>query len=151
MEWADATVWSAVRKLGTNDENLIDRLRHLHATQHAFLMIWRGDPLNFDDVPADIEQWARTYYAALPKFLANVDEASLDGVMNMPWAERYAKVTAHPTTLGDTLLQITSHSTYHRGQVNTRIRQLGGEPPLVDYIAWLWLGKPAASWLHPLA
>jgi uncharacterized damage-inducible protein DinB len=38
------------------------------------------------------------------------------------------------------------HTVYHRGQVNARVRALGGEPPLVDYIAWLWLGRPAPEW-----
>ena len=38
------------------------------------------------------------------------------------------------------------HSTYHRGQVNVRLRELGGEPQLVDFIAWVWEGKPRAVW-----
>ena len=50
------------------------------------------------------------------------------------------------TTLGETALQVPLHTIYHRGQVNARIRALGGEPPLVDYIAWIWLGRPAPEW-----
>jgi hypothetical protein len=59
---------------------------------------------------------------------------------------------AHPgrdiasPTLAETILQVASHSTYHRGQVNTRLRQLGAEPPLVDYVAWIWFDRPAADW-----
>ncbi len=33
-----------------------------------------------------------------------------------------------------------------RGQNATRLRELGGEPPLTDYIAWLWKGRPAPDW-----
>jgi uncharacterized damage-inducible protein DinB len=33
-----------------------------------------------------------------------------------------------------------------RAQVNTRLRELGATPPLVDFIAWAWFGKPAAEW-----
>jgi len=66
--------------------------------------------------------------------------------IDIPWAKRYAKEEAAAATLGDTLLQVPMHSTYHRGQVNARIRELGGEPPLVDYIVWVWLGRPAAEW-----
>ena len=50
------------------------------------------------------------------------------------------------TSVGDTVLQVALHSMYHRGQINARLREAGGEPPLVDYIAWVWLGRPAASW-----
>jgi hypothetical protein len=32
------------------------------------------------------------------------------------------------------------------GQVNVRLRELGCEPPLVDFIAWIWLGQPSADW-----
>jgi uncharacterized damage-inducible protein DinB len=35
---------------------------------------------------------------------------------------------------------------YHRGQVNTRIREVGGEPAAVDFINWIWLGKPDPEW-----
>jgi len=41
---------------------------------------------------------------------------------------------------------VALHSLYHRGQVNARLREVGGTPPLVDYIAWLWFGRPAAEW-----
>jgi len=41
---------------------------------------------------------------------------------------------------------VASHSTYHRGQIATRIREIGGEPPLVDFLYWVWSGKPAPQW-----
>jgi uncharacterized damage-inducible protein DinB len=44
------------------------------------------------------------------------------------------------------MIQVATHSTYHRGQVNARLREVGGEPPLVDYIAWIWFGRPAPEW-----
>jgi uncharacterized damage-inducible protein DinB len=40
------------------------------------------------------------------------------------------------------IFQVTSHSTYHRGQVNARVREGGRRMPLVDFIAWVWFGKP---------
>ena len=32
------------------------------------------------------------------------------------------------------------------GQVMTRLRELGGAPPLVDYVIWVWSGSPVADW-----
>ena len=52
-------------------------------------------------------------------------------------------------TLGDTALQVVAHTTHHRGQVMTRLRELGGEPPLVDYVIRVWSGSPAAEWDGP--
>jgi len=44
------------------------------------------------------------------------------------------------------MLQVPLHSQYHRGQINARLRAVGGEPPRVDYIVWVWLGRPGAHW-----
>ena len=43
-------------------------------------------------------------------------------------------------------MQVFSYTTYHRGQVATRERELGGEPPLVDFSDWVWAGKPVPEW-----
>jgi len=67
----------------------------------------------------------------------------------MPWIAEYEQQIGRrfeKPTLGETMFQVTSHSTYHRGQVNMRLRGIGGEPPLVDFIAWVWFGKPTAEW-----
>ena len=51
-----------------------------------------------------------------------------------------------PATLSESVWQVLSHSTYHRGQIATRIRELGGEPPLVDFLYWVWSDKPTPEW-----
>ena len=150
MEWADAIVWTAVRKLeGADDPRLAELLNHLHMTQSAFLTAWNDQPFERgfwkDRSLRESEAMARDYHRQAAGFMAVLEDRSLDRVVNLPWAERFAK-GAQATTLGETILQITSHSTHHRGQVNTRIREVGGTPPLVDYIAWLWMGRPTAAW-----
>jgi len=39
--------------------------------------------------------------------------------------------------LGDALFHVANHSTYHRGQVATLVRQLGKSPLSTDYTRWL--------------
>ncbi|HEX3576961.1 MAG TPA: DinB family protein [Thermoanaerobaculia bacterium] len=156
MEWADAMVWRAVNDCAaaSNDKTLHDRLYHIHATQHAFLQAWRGEEVVFtgaDNYPAldAVRELGRAFYAVAPGYIASLSVEAVDGELVLPWSAYFAKragFTAHPSTLGETLLQLPSHSTYHRGQVNTRIRKLGGTPPLVDFIAWVWAGKPVPKW-----
>ncbi len=155
MEWADATVWESV--LAKPDAKSDDRLRallyHIHLVQWAYLQIWREEPLDlpeeagFSDLTA-IHEWCRKYHRQAPLYLDAVDADDLLRQVEFPWAdqlvERWGK--AQPATVSETILQITSHTTYHRGQVNTRLRELDGEPPLVDFIAWIWMGKPTAEW-----
>ena len=81
--------------------------------------------------------------------LEAVSDESLGRPLTLPWATQISEALGRvpqPSTLGETCFQVTSHSTYHRGQLNTRLRDLGTEPPLVDYIAWVWFGKPRAEW-----
>ncbi|MGE0463143.1 MAG: DinB family protein [Vicinamibacterales bacterium] len=155
MEWADATVWPAVLASDSarEDEKLRGLLTHLHLVQHAFLRQWRGEPR---DAPyptftalAPLKSWAREYHIATPAFLDTLTDARLTEPMPVAWAHMVEKAIGRPpatTTLGETVLQVALHSQYHRGQVNMRLRELGGVPPLVDYIAWLWFGRPAAEW-----
>jgi uncharacterized damage-inducible protein DinB len=49
-------------------------------------------------------------------------------------------------TTGECLLQLALHTAYHRGQVATRLRERGSEPPLTDFIAWIWMHRPAPDW-----
>ncbi len=156
MEWADATVWRAVRACpaAADDKNIHDRLFHIHAAQQAFLQAWRGQEgafLSASDFPSldAIQSLARDVYAAASGYLESIAEDGMNREMVLPWSSYFAKragFSAQPSTLGETLLQLPSHSTYHRGQVNTRLRDLGGNPPLADFIAWVWAGKPSPSW-----
>jgi len=65
------------------------------------------------------------------------------------WSSSADRRASSTPTLAETIFQVTSHSTYRRGQVNERFREVGGEPPLVDDIAWIWFGRPEPDWSEP--
>ena len=54
--------------------------------------------------------------------------------------------SAAPATLAETILQVAMHTAYHRGQIATRLRELGGEPQITDFIMWIWMRRPEADW-----
>jgi uncharacterized damage-inducible protein DinB len=155
MRWADAEVWHGVLRMGdaANDEPLRSLLLHLHTVQQVFLDVWKQRPLATPEVSifahaTDIHAWSLPYYAEAEAFIESLDERALMQAVTMPWAAAMARHLGVPPatpTLGETIFQVTSHSTYHRGQVNARLRAIGGEPPLVDYIAWIWFGRPVAG------
>ena len=155
MEWADAVIWNAViaQADAAADPLMRARLEHIHMVQRAFLDIWRRAPLaaqpaNAADLLATARA-ARAYYAEVFAYLTTLDESALAQPLEVPWARRFgAQLGREPDipSLGETLLQVAMHSAYHRGQVNARLRELGSEPPLTDFIVWVWLGKPQADW-----
>lgn len=156
MQWADAVMWQFVLDQPPleNDIPLKDLLYHIHLVQRAFFCVWTEQPMKFPEI-SDFENlraiatWGHDYHQRVTLFLAELTETDWDRPVELPWAERIVatlgKAPAN-TTLAQTLYQVTSHSTHHRGQVLARIRELGSEPPLVDFIAWCWLGQPAAEW-----
>jgi uncharacterized damage-inducible protein DinB len=154
MQWADAEIWRALTPEAESDKRLMKLLLHLHVVQRAFYLMWTGGELNFEHLaekrdPAVLREWARAYYPEADAYLARIDSESLGDIVVMPWLQEFAEQLGRPLqapTLSDTLVQLPAHSTYHRGQINARIRELGGEPPLVDYIAWVWLGRPEPNW-----
>ncbi len=155
MEWGDASVWRAVLscEAARADPKLREWFYHLHMVQRAFLRVWQGEmhytPFpTFEEVESLIE-WGRSYYADAFAQLKSWTEDDLAKPLNMPWASMLTEPLGRApadTTLRDTALQVALHSQYHRGQINALLRELGGEPPLVDYIAWLWLGRPEPDW-----
>src|SRR5215510_991925 len=153
--WADATVWTAVLQEAavSADERVRDYLFHVHTVQGLFLALWRGEPLQ--PPPEEYKALnsllalARNTHKDITVFLEGLDEASLSQNIQLPWASRFTELTGKepaPITLAETLLQVVNHSTYHRGQVNSRLREVGGTPPMTDFIAWVGLGRPRPDW-----
>jgi len=155
QEWADAAVWAAVLACdgAVADGRIRELLVHSHQTLAAYLQLWHGEQLELpepDDFPdlAAVAAWARQRHAAVAWYTGSLEAADLDRAIEFPWAEQLATRfgQVHPATVGQSIIQLALHSAYHRGQVNARLRELGGTPPLVDFIAWVWAGQPAPEW-----
>jgi uncharacterized damage-inducible protein DinB len=155
MEWADAVTWTSVfaSESGHKDAKLRDYLYHLHLVQHAFLRAWRGEQSEtpyptFNDAES-LMLWGRNYYGEAFAHLETLNDEKLSKPMPLPWAtmvEKQLGRAPEKSTVGETVFQVALHSLYHRGQINARLRDVGGEPALVDYIAWIWLGRPSPDW-----
>ena len=139
MEWADSMVWAAARALPAAGADYRVRLLlyHIHNVQHAFLCVWRGEVPRLRTVEefatlAAVEVWARQYYRDLSVYLPTITEGALGEVLTLPWAaaiaERLGREPAE-STLGDTVFQIPSHSTHHRGQLTRGSGSSAASPP----------------------
>lgn len=158
MSWADAKVWQAVlctKETGC-DKKISYLLYHMHLVQRAFLSLWKGEKVeapeltSFKDLKS-VSKWGYEYHQDLGIFLKSLKEQDKDLNLKVPWSkwfEEKAGREVSPITIGESMLQVAMHSQYHRGQINSRLRELSGEPPMVDFIAWIWLGKPVAKWVE---
>lgn len=154
-EWADALVWSEVVRDDAmrDDGRILELLHHVHLVQHVYVDVLQGDEVRLSELDdfADADEvvrWGREGHARLRRFTDTIEERELGRRITFPWAEQLLETLdeVHPTDVRQALLQVASHSTYHRGQVATRIRECGGEPPLADFVAWVWAGRPEPAW-----
>lgn len=149
--WASAEHWRAIlaTAAAAADPALHNRLHHITQVQQYFLWVARGarapiSPSKASDFAtlADLSVAARRADADALVFVESMDEALIDVPVAIPWFKNPPLTLA----LGQALLQASMHSHYHRGQNATRLRELGGEPPLTDLIVWYWKGRPAPRW-----
>lgn len=155
MAWADAMVWHAVvaASAAASDAKIADTWHHIHQVQHLFLQAWRretfvvrerGEFASLDD----IAKWGTDARRGVLEFVEGVTADQLAQELRMPWAayfEQHAKQAAGIHSLGESVLQVVLHTQHHRGQLCTRLREIGVIPPTVDFIVWLWSGRPASQ------
>lgn len=149
--WADDVHWSAFESHpgALDDEELRNRIYHIHLVQYSFLtIVKRGQfhPKRLDEFQGmeGLRQYGIDNHREALRLLDRFSPADVEARVDIPWF-RDPPLTL---TVGQALLQSSMHSQYHRGQNATRFRQLGGMPPLIDYIAWCWKGSPAPGWMR---
>jgi uncharacterized damage-inducible protein DinB len=149
-EWATARLVDALRKLPDaarrrRDDSAFGSLHgtfsHLVAAEWIWLERWQGRS------PATPPSWVgEASFDELLGHLASIEQARRAHLAALSSAELAAPIAyrtfngaeaANP--IGELIRHVVNHSTYHRGQVAMRIRQLGDQPPSTDYIAWLRL------------
>lgn len=149
--WADARMFDALaplspdawtRDLGGSLKSVRDTAVHLVGAEWLYLSRLKGvsptatwDPADFPD-PASL----RRRWAPLAAELVAFGAARSDEELLRPLSYRNLKGDALSLPLGHVALQLTNHSTYHRGQVSTMLRQLRATPLSTDLVVW-WSEK----------
>ncbi len=145
--WADAAIFGAIRghEGAAADESLRKTLHHIVMVERAFLSLFLKRPFDMQkesQVPATLAEFEPLFREAHREeieFAKNVEEAALSGPFEMPW------IPGAKLTLGEAMMQVIMHSQSHRGQCASRLRALGGNPPMTDFIIWL-KDRPAPVW-----
>jgi uncharacterized damage-inducible protein DinB len=146
-EWANARVLNAAaglaaeqltRDLGSSFATLGDTLAHIVAVEWLWLRRWQGES------PATTPEWASGTDARLLR--AKLDEIEAerrqflaplrDEDMARQLTYKNFKGEEWSYALGDMFLHLVNHSTYHRGQVATMLRQLGAPGSATDLLLY---------------
>jgi uncharacterized damage-inducible protein DinB len=127
------------RDLGSSFRSVRDTLAHLYAAEWIWYRRWVGEsptalpPADrFPDSASVAAAW-REIEAQIRAYFEPLDDRALTRVIE------YTSTAGVPgaSVLWHMLQHVVNHSTYHRGQVTTMIRQLGAAPPrAMDLIAF---------------
>ncbi|HLY73316.1 MAG TPA: DinB family protein [Planctomycetota bacterium] len=145
--WADGKMLDASSKLspehwtkdlGSSLKSVRDTVVHIASAQWIWISRWKGEsPMAMwtaADYPTQasvLERW-RPLRSELASFVAEQTEDSL----RRPISYRNLKGDPFTYPLGHLMLHFGNHSTYHRGQVTTLLRQLGAQPESTDLILY---------------
>ena len=126
------------RDLGGSFRCLRDVVAHVAAADWFWLHRWKGVS------PPALPEWFHTDDAAAlvarleeiqaerDAFLRGLTEDDLAGTVSF----RYLSGKEGSHRLGDLLFHVVNHSTYHRGQIASMLRQVGAAPPGTDFVVW---------------
>jgi uncharacterized damage-inducible protein DinB len=147
-EWANAVFFHTWGKSPARDhEEMRRRVDHVVAVQESFLSILRGNPPSWPTEgppPAfdPLRTRAKASHEGLSAFAGALTAEGAEAKVRVPWFPEPPCVIR----VADGLIQVAMHSQHHRGQLMTRLKDLGGEPKNVDWIIWLWKNKPQGRW-----
>jgi uncharacterized damage-inducible protein DinB len=144
-EWANSRMLEAAaaltvdrftRKLGSSFSSIRDTLGHIIGVEWVWLRRWKGES------PRDTPGWMATAeVGTLRAELGKIERERavfLDSIDDVDLQRRIAytnfKGERWEYSLGDMLLHLVNHSTYHRGQVVTLLRLVGANAPATDLL-----------------
>ena len=147
-DWANDRMLDAIaalsneqftREIVSSYSSIRDTLAHIAGAEWLWLRRWRGES------PPKAPEWAaapsietlREQMHAIAsdrrEYLAGLDDDTIESMLSY----RSIKGDAFTMPLGGVLLHCANHSTYHRGQLVTMLRQAGATPPGTDYTTFL--------------
>jgi uncharacterized damage-inducible protein DinB len=111
-------------------------LVHIYSANMIWLQRWKGNSFQkhstVDEVPdlASLKTRREKYLADVADYLGNLGEAGISA----PLVYSDLKGNRHSEPLFQQMQHLINHSSYHRGQIVTMMRQVGAKPIATDLI-----------------
>jgi uncharacterized damage-inducible protein DinB len=145
--WAKARLMTVVeslsyeqfaKDLGSSHRSIHGTLIHIVGAEHVWLSRWTGQPVlklldlkDYPTIPTVRQKWDEVEQA-VSEFVSELTNERLSAVVTYKTTEgkQFSNV------LWQMMQHVVNHSTYHRGQIVTMLRQLGVKPIGTDLITF---------------
>jgi len=127
------------KDLGSSFKSVRDTVTHIYAAEWAWYQRWHGTspaalltPDQFADPAALGAAWA-DHERKMRAFVDGLSDADVDRLIEY----RLLSGATGAQPIGQMVQHVVNHTSYHRGQVTTMLRQLGAQPAKsMDMIAY---------------
>ena len=151
-QWANARMLDVASKLSpeqftadlqSSHRSVRDTLAHTLAAEWIWLERWKGtspkELFSGEDFPTaeSLRGWWAELGNDYTEFFSSLTDESLGKVI--AYTNTRGERWEYP--LGSMIQHLMNHSTYHRGQVTTMLRQLGAEVTPVDLLVFMDVAK----------
>lgn len=147
-QWANALMWEAAAALSDSQRettilssfpSVNKTLAHIASAEWIWLQRWLGES------PSAPPAWAIAGDFAVVRAELTAVETARNAYLGSRVDEDLAREVGYRTLagaagsnpLGELMRHVVNHSSYHRGQLATMLRQLGATPPSTDYVLYL--------------
>ena len=146
-EWANAQIFAAAdalsdeqysRRIESSFPSISATLAHVISAEWIWLRRWKGEsPQVAPDWAAGaprpaLHEKMREVEDERRELLDSLNEDALATII----AYRSIKGDPFAYPFADQLIHMANHSTYHRGQLTTMLRQVGAVPPATDWLVF---------------
>lgn len=132
--WANREVLASLRALPEPPPGVVRLLAHVISAEHVWLARLKETPPPFAVWPelslGQCEEHIQELYVALAEYFRRELPAALDRTVTY----KNSKGEEWTSRVDDILNHVFMHSTYHRGQIATQMRQRGLNPAYTDFI-----------------
>ena len=140
--WADAAHWKALHENSTllEDAEIGKRLNHMIGALRMLTALARGERPDASAMSGvePVDRLEAAQGKANGEILEALNTIDLQKMIPLPRGPR----GPWEAPAGVLLLQAITHGQHHRGQNASRMRQLGVNPPMTDFVVWYALGRP---------
>jgi uncharacterized damage-inducible protein DinB len=132
--WANREVINTLKASASAPAPAVRLLNHIFSAQKLWIERLTRQPQSQPVWPdaslAQCEELAVQMPQAWEHYFASHDETQLAGICSYT----NSKGEHYESSVGDILMHVVFHSTYHRGQIASRMRDAGLSPAYTDFI-----------------
>lgn len=148
-EWANQRILETIRGLSEEQltrtiessfPSILGTFAHVVMAEWIWLRRWKGDSPTeapaWSDKAGSLDEVVENLRAVEAERRALLDSLT-DGDLLRELPYKSMKGDPFATRLDHQMAHVANHSTYHRGQLTTMIRQAGAKPPATDLIVYV--------------